>query len=939
MKKLCLLVFIGFIFNTVHAHNIDYGKVILKKWEFTKDHSTLEGSLFMYKDGEVYIEDAQNKVGHYPLISFSKSDQEYVIKRYEKIAKINIQFQDTTKANLSFSDIFDVKFWSVTIILLLLAGYIFIYVEKVKRKYLQPILFLGSIFFLFGFINNKFLKPSSSSTNPLFVDSSFSFFKPKIHTSWDNNYFYVESKGIPDHEMMTGITAWQQQLPIPQCYTIANNNNMWSIPLNPVIASTPVPVNTQHFLRGAIALAVNGIPIFNPFTNMGVDAYADGQLDNWGGHSGRADDYHYHIAPLHLYGQVAETLPIAFALDGFAVYGSKEPDGNSMTTLDANHGHLWNGVYHYHGTTAKPYMIGNMVGVVTEDNTMQIIPQAAARPIRPSLTPLSGAVITALSPNVTNNGYNMTYTLNSQTYHVNYKWTDTSNSRSKYTFTFVSPSQSFDSIYLGFSQSECSVPDTSSHIITGVTKSMLRLPDTGEKIKYSSNVGEDADFSINPPFFIDHKDGTVTDTVTGLMWQKTDGGEMTWENALKYADTLNLAGFSDWRLPNAHEAFSIMNEQYANPAIDTIYFTKTMADYWWTSTPQSGDSTKIWCTNAGGGIGNKPKIETISAGGKLKYHPRTVRDVKSPGQVSTHFTINKNGTITDNLTNLVWQQVPYTDTLTWENALTYADTLKLGGIYDWRLPNIKELQSINNEKIIKPSVDTAYFKLGNNRKYWSSTTLPNHTTQAWYLNTTFGITTYDLKTARDYVFCVSGNGSKALPVSIDFNAKLIAKKSVLYWTAPNVQNVKYFIIQRTDDLMKWVSVDSIFLLNNYTANTFNYTDQMPLNGFNYYRIKAIYNDGTFNYSITKKILLETNLQNFKIYPNPAKDEVSIQLIGSVKESDVLQMNIYNVMGYKVFSNNHFINTINTKKFERGTYWVKILLNDNSSSIQKLLIIP
>jgi hypothetical protein len=79
-----------------------------------------------------------------------------------------------------------------------------------------------------------------------------------------------------------------------------------------------------------------------------VDALLDGQLDQWGGHSGRADDYHYHTAPLHLDAQTPDILPIAFALDGFAIYGSLEPDGAPMLPLDTNHGHFdAAGVYHY----------------------------------------------------------------------------------------------------------------------------------------------------------------------------------------------------------------------------------------------------------------------------------------------------------------------------------------------------------------------------------------------------------------------------------------------------------------------------------------------------------------------------------------------------------------------------------------------------------------
>ena len=88
-------------------------------------------------------------------------------------------------------------------------------------------------------------------------------------------------------------------------------------------------------------------------------------MDQWGGHCGRADDYHYHIAPMQLYNNTSAKLPIAYALDGFAVYGIVEPNGSSLLNLDANHGHYWtNGVYHYHGTATPvaPYMIANMVG-------------------------------------------------------------------------------------------------------------------------------------------------------------------------------------------------------------------------------------------------------------------------------------------------------------------------------------------------------------------------------------------------------------------------------------------------------------------------------------------------------------------------------------------------------------------------------------------------
>ena len=302
------------------------------------------------------------------------------------------------------------------------------------------------------------------------------------------------------------------------------------------------------------------------------------------------------------------------------------------------------------------------------------------------------------------------------------------------------------------------IPFVSDSMAQSTWKTMLRLPDTGENKSYTNTFGEDNDYTINPPAFKLNGNGTVTDSITGLMWQQNDGGEMMIENAIIYCDTLTLGGYTDWRLPNAHEAFSILNHQYTNPAMDVSVFKTTAAEYWWTSDRQANDQSKIWVTNAGGGIGNHPKTETITAGGTKRFHVRAVRDAIDPSFIPNHFTNNGNGTITDHLTNLVWQQIPFSDSLTWENALKLADTSSMAGITEWRLPNIKEIQSINNESIINPSVNPIYFPNIGIRRYWSSTTLPNQTTKAWYLDTHFGITSYQTKTSRLNVLLVSGNG-------------------------------------------------------------------------------------------------------------------------------------------------------------------------------------
>ena len=87
--------------------------------------------------------------------------------------------------------------------------------------------------------------------------------------------------------------------------------------------------------------------------------------------------------------------------------------------------------------------------------------------------------------------------------------------------------------------------------------------------------------------FVDNSDGTISDTSTGLMWQKaTAPGTYTWEQALTYCENLTLpaGGYSDWRLPNRNELQSIVDYSRYNPAIDTTFFPGTVASYYWSST-------------------------------------------------------------------------------------------------------------------------------------------------------------------------------------------------------------------------------------------------------------------------------------------------------------------------------------------------------------------
>ena len=253
-----------------------------------------------------------------------------------------------------------------------------------------------------------------------------------VTTSSDSDYFYISSNGIPSHNMMEGITNWQQQFPINQEY---NGTNSWSIPINPEFSENPLS-SESNFMKGAMAIAINGIPIFNALNNRGEDANLIGELDKWGGHCGKADDYHYHLPPTHLSDIVGADNPIAYSLDGFPLFGK------TNDALDENLGLLKkNGSYSYFTVESFPYFISKMKGKITTSGSApenQIVPQAQSKRIRPALTPLKGAEITKFLT-TGKNSYQLIYSLNNQEYTIEYLWDNTGH----YFVTFTDPDGTF----------------------------------------------------------------------------------------------------------------------------------------------------------------------------------------------------------------------------------------------------------------------------------------------------------------------------------------------------------------------------------------------------------------------------------------------------------------------------------------------------------------
>jgi hypothetical protein len=96
--------------------------------------------------------------------------------------------------------------------------------------------------------------------------------------------------------------------------------------------------------------------------------------------------------------------------------------------------------------------------------------------------------------------------------------------------------------------------------------------------------------------FVDNGDGTITDTVSNLIWSKATLSDecVTHAEAESICVQLDLAGHTDWRLPTVEELFALADRSRKQPAIDTDAFPDTKSDWYWTSTISAWSSDVAW---------------------------------------------------------------------------------------------------------------------------------------------------------------------------------------------------------------------------------------------------------------------------------------------------------------------------------------------------------
>jgi hypothetical protein len=314
-----------------------------------------------------------------------------------------------------------------------------------------------------------------------------------------------------------------------------------------------------------------------------------------------------------------------------------------------------------------------------------------------------------------------------------------------------------------------SSPTTRTYAIVDTAQVLCYDSFTGGAINCAGS-GYDADVTGQAPSYTVSTDGlTVADNVTGLTWTRSsdlDGnGRVEYADkrsptaAASYCEALDVGGFSDWRLPTLKESYSLILFSGRDASSYLGSDTSTLAPFIDSSFDYAfGDTTSSEGIAAGDRIIDAQYASTTNyvyttmvgdatmfgvnfIDGRIKGYPsarklfyvRCVRGNTDYGKNS--FVDNGDQTVSDNATGLMWEQNDAASS-DWPDAVARCEAATTGSHSDWRLPNVKELQSIvdytrSPDTTQSASIDTSFFNATSfiNEEgvqdwgdYWSSTT-------------------------------------------------------------------------------------------------------------------------------------------------------------------------------------------------------------------------
>ena len=259
-----------------------------------------------------------------------------------------------------------------------------------------------------------------------------------------------------------------------------------------------------------------------------------------------------------------------------------------------------------------------------------------------------------------------------------------------------------------------------------------------------------------PLSYTDNGDGSVTDGVTGLVWEKTPAstiacpgsnidppGSCTPSEAAAYCASKGGA----WRLPTRRELMTLVDYDVMppGPTIEAGAFPGSASETYLTSSPYAADATQTWAVSFVNG----------NSAGRAASANGWVRCVYSKPTAcpAAHYQAQADGSVLDAYTGLTWQQMQSVHLYTFSGAAAACTS-------PWRLPSPTELQTIVDDTHAQPAIDPVAFPGTTNEGFWTGLAVAGSGgdagagSEAWFVSFPTGSCSTTPTTALLRVRCV-----------------------------------------------------------------------------------------------------------------------------------------------------------------------------------------
>ena len=231
----------------------------------------------------------------------------------------------------------------------------------------------------------------------------------------------------------------------------------------------------------------------------------------------------------------------------------------------------------------------------------------------------------------------------------------------------------------------------------------------------------------------------VADRLTGLFWMRDAGEEalpMSWAEAAQRVAFLNErreAGRADWQLPERRERFSLLSQQRMNPVLPAGHpFSGVFPGYYWSATTCAAAASQAWYVHLGGGRvykGMKHGSYMVWPVAGLPYNPYRW------SAEGARFSAGGD-TVLDRVTGRMWAREPGIGkgSVSWADAFAAVSAMNRrswGGFADWRLPGVRELESLVDENTWSPALPPGHPFTDPPQGCWTSTTSVYEPSYAW----------------------------------------------------------------------------------------------------------------------------------------------------------------------------------------------------------------